>query len=147
MKAFLPFCFCALLLLSTSCVNRFAYDKNDWKFVTKTIDQNPKTFFIDENRTICEGNICKAWTKMEFDREEIITFTSDKPEQGSVSFAVKKIDAMVWYNCLRRTSTVISYQLYDRDGKFVYSNWPNKPLEQVIKSNSADADLYKHLCK
>ena len=140
---------CALFIVfgNQACSNKFDYEANEWKLVTSTKDTNTKKIYIDENRTNCEAGVCQAWTKMVFATTEPISFDSQKEGSRKQVILVKRVDSTVKYDCRARTSTIISYQLYDKEDKLAYSNWPNKPLTQSIAKNSVDNDLLKYLCK
>jgi hypothetical protein len=141
---------CVLIFLFslTSCSNQFAYKENDWVQITQSGSGiNSKTVYADKNRSTCENGICKVWTKIEFFSDEAIPFEPNKQGSEPGAYLAKRIDSMVWYYCDTGESKLISYQLYDRDGKLVESQWLNQPVLSQIAANTVDADIFKYFCK
>lgn len=142
MKFFLSF----LLIFLFSCTNEFAYKKNDWKLVTESIDQNPKKVFVDMNRLSCKGSRCEIWTKMEFDQDTYIPFSSEKLKSQGVLIA-RRIDSAVKINCLERKVTISSYQVYNKDGEIIDSKWLREPEVQNAQAGTLEYDLMNFVCK
>ncbi len=133
-----------LVLISlTSCKNQFGYEKNDWVQVSSTAGDNPQVFYIDQNRTKCDGTKCMAWTKILFAKEQPITFQSSGDMATTL---VKRIDSTKEFQCKKQSSTLISYQLYDKKDQLTFSNWPNKPIEEEVLPNTIDMTFFNKLC-
>ncbi len=127
----------------TACVNMFAYKENDWKYVTSTTAGNPKTIYVDQNRIKHDGNKVEVWTKMVFQELEPIVFHG---KEGTAVLMTKRMDSSVSYDCVRKTSTLKSYQLYDKDDKFIYNQWLNDPEVTYIEPGTADEEMYLFIC-
>lgn len=127
----------------TACVNMFAYKENDWKLVTRTTAGNIKTIYVDQNRIKHKGDAIEVWTKMVFQTLEPIPFQS---KEGTAVLMTKRMDSSVSYDCVRKTSTLKSYQLYDENDKFIYNQWLNDPRVTHIESGTVDEEMYLFIC-
>jgi hypothetical protein len=129
-----------------SCTNQFSYKENDWKLVSESLEENPKKLFADMNRTVCKNSRCESWTKMDFDRDTFIPFSSEKLKRQGVLIA-RRIDSKVMINCLTQEVTISSYQVYNQDGELLDSKWLRKPEVQTAKVGTLEGDLLKFICK
>gem|GEM_PF-3516755 len=135
--------FLLITFVCSSCKNLFEYKENKWKYITTTSSSNVKTVFVDENRVEHNKHAVKAWTKVIFQRLEPIPFEG---KEGRAVLMVKRIDSSVLYNCDAKTSTVLSYQLYDEQDKFIYNQWINDPHTNYIEEGTIDEEMYLYLC-
>ena len=113
----------ALALSLSSCANQFEYKPNDWHLVTHTRGDNVQTAYIDKNRTIFEDGIHKTWVKLEFNSDQEIPYAGDKRSQVSGVMIARRIDSSVWYDCRSKTASIISYQIYSRNGDLLDAKW------------------------
>ncbi len=135
--------FLLITFVCSSCVNVFEYKENKWKFITRTTSGNLKSVYVDENRIEDSPHAVKAWTKVVFQELEPIPFES---KDGRAVLMTKRVDSSVLYNCDAHTSTVLSYQLYDGDDKFIYNQWLNDPETSSIEPDTVDEEMYLYLC-
>jgi hypothetical protein len=140
-KVFLGFLL--ITFVCSACKNVFETQENKWKFITRTTTGNFKSVYVDENRVEHKGNTVKVWTKVVFQELEAIPFES---KEGRAVLMTKRVDSSVLYNCDAQTSTVLSYQLYDGDDKFIYNQWLNDPETNDITASTVDEEMYLYLC-
>jgi len=145
----------------SSCQNKLEHKGYDWQEITSTSYGENKTFHVDNNRVSCEFTvpkdrkgkktsnkkslICKAWTKIVFESPRRMKFVSKHGEAKDVYAAW--IETGVRYNCDRYKSAVTAYQLYGTDGELAYSRWDHSPVEAMVEMNTADYDIFEHVCK
>ncbi len=135
--------FSLIVFLCSACTNVFEYKENKWKYITRSTAGNPKTVYVDENRVTRKGDSVQVWTKMVFQDLEAIPFES---KEGTAVLMTKRMDTSVSYDCVRKTSTLMSYQLYDKNDKFIYNQWLNHPQVENIERGSVDEEMYLYIC-